>query len=168
MSYISHFKHADDVVSHLNGIVPTIADPLLTVKYIGFVTVAAVTVYELAIKDIFIDFAKKKHKVLGKFTESYFERINGRIKTKVIQEEYLPRFGNKYVDQFKKRLDVAANAHLVAHRRDIRVEYANLITWRNKFAHQGGVNITATYPEVVLAYEDGKEVVRCLAESMRR
>lgn len=168
MAYLSHFKHADDVVTHLNGVVPAIADPLLKVKYIGFVTVAAVTVYELAIKDIFIEFAKKKHKVLGTFTESYFDRINGRIKTRVIQEEYLPRFGDKYVGQFRKKVDAAAAEHLATHRRDIRSAYSNLITWRNDFAHEGKVNTTATYSEVVLAYEDGKEIIRCLAEAMVR
>lgn len=168
MAYRTHFKHADDVVTHLNGVVPTITDPLLTVKYIGFVTVAAVTVYELAIKDIFIAFAKKKHKVLGNFTENYFDRINGRIKTKAIKEEYLPLFGDKYVAQFRKKVDTAAAFHLATYRRDIRSAYSNLITWRNDFAHEGKVNSTATYSEVVLAYEDGKEIIRCLAEAMVR
>lgn len=64
MPYVDHFQHADNVVEHLNGIVPTIADPLLQAKYLGFVSVVAVTVYELAIKTIFIEFAQHKHKVL--------------------------------------------------------------------------------------------------------
>lgn len=168
MAYISHFKHADDVVAHLNSVVPAITDPLLKVKYIGFVTVAAVTVYELAIKEIFVEFSKKKHKVLGNFTESYFNRTNGRIKTQIICDEYLPRFGDKYVGQFKKKVDAAAAAHFANHRRDIQSAYSNLIIWRNDFAHEGKVNTTATYAEVVLAYEDGKEIIRCLAEAMVR
>ena len=52
MPYLDHFQHADDVVTHLNSVVPTIPDPLLRAKYVGFVSVAAVTVYELAIKEI--------------------------------------------------------------------------------------------------------------------
>ena len=152
----------------MNSVVPAITDPLLKVKYIGFVTVAAVTVYELAIKDIFVEFAKKKHKVLGNFTESYFDRINGKIRTNVIQNEYLPRFGEKYANQFKKKVTAAANAHLATHRRDIRSAYTNLIIWRNDFAHEGKFNTTATYQEVVIAYEDGKKIIQCLAEAMVR
>jgi|ERR1017187_3735437 hypothetical protein len=168
MPYRRHFKHADDIVSHLNLVVPTISDPLLRVKYVGFVTVAAITVYELAIKEIFITFAKKKHKVLGTFTERHFDRINGRIKTKMIEDEYLPHFGDKYVLRFRKCLKKAAADYLKAHKRDIRSAYSNLITWRNDFAHGGNFNATATYAEVVQSYEDGKEIVRCLAKIMVR
>ncbi|MFA6014115.1 MAG: HEPN domain-containing protein [Gallionellaceae bacterium] len=168
MSYLDHFKHADDVITHLNTLVPAITDPLLRVKYTGFVTVVAVTVYELAIKEIFIKFAQKKHSVFGNFTESYFERINGRIKTDDIKKEYLKKFGAKYVVKFKKKVDGAAKHYLTAHRRDIRSAYSNLITWRNEFAHEGNLNSTATYAEVVQSYEDGKEVIRCLYETMVR
>ncbi len=79
MAYANHFRHADDVIAHLNTVVPTITDPLLVAKYSGFAAVAAVTVYELAIKEIFCEFGRRKHKILGNFTESYFDRINGRI-----------------------------------------------------------------------------------------
>lgn len=168
MPYTDHFRHADDVVAHLNGVVPGLPDPLLRVKYVGFVTVAAVTVYEMAIKDIFIEFARKKHKVLGQFTESYFDRINGRIKISVIQDDYVAKFGRKYVDQFRAKLATEAGLHLAAHRRDIKSNYANLILWRNDFAHEGRLAANATYPEVVTAYEDGKLVIKCLAEAMVR
>lgn len=168
MTYTDHFKHADDVVSHLNSIVPGITDPLLQVKYVGFVAVASVTVYELAIKEIFIEFANRKHKVLGTFIESYFERINGRIKVKVIQDDYIKKFGDKYNEKFKKKLEKASKSYLTTHRRDICSSYSNLITWRNDFAHEGKINSTTTYQEVVQAYEDGKEVIHCLASSMTK
>ncbi len=168
MPHRAQFKHADDIIGHLNTIVPAISDPLLQAKYVGFVTIAAVTVYELAIKDIFIRFAQKKHKVLGHFTERHFERINGRIKADIIEKEYLSRFGDKYVRRFKTRLKKVATAHLRAHRRDIRSAYSNLITWRNDFTHGARFSATATYAEVVQAYEDGKEIIRCLAEAMVR
>ena len=168
MHYTDHFKHADDVIAHLNGVVPGLPDPLLQVKYVGFVTVAAVTVYEMAIKGIFIDFARKKHKVLGQFTENYFDRINGRIKIAVIQDDYVAKFGRKYVDRFKSKLADEARRHLAVHRRDIKSNYANLIVWRNDFAHEGRLATNATYPEVVAAYEDGKLVIKCLAEAMIR
>ena len=58
MSYLNSFQHADDVIAHLNTVLPTIADPMLKAKYTGFAAVAVVTVYEIAIKEIFINFAK--------------------------------------------------------------------------------------------------------------
>ncbi len=168
MPYTDHFRHADDVVAHLNGVVHGLSDQLLRAKYVGFVTVAAVTVYEIAIKDIFLDFARKKHKVLGQFTESYFDRINGRIKISVIQDDYVAKFGEKYVKQFNNKLKTEADIHLKAHKRDIRTSYANLILWRNTFAHEGRLASNATYQEVVTAYQDGKLVIKCLADAMVR
>lgn len=168
MPYSDHFLHADDVVAHLNIIIPTIADPLLTPKYVGFVSVAAVTVYELAVKDIFIEFAKKKHKLLGNFTEAYFEKINGRIRLQVIVDDYIGKFGNKYQVCFRKNIEQRSKEYFRINHRDIRNSYANLITWRNDFAHEGRINSTTTYDEVIKAYEDGKEVIHCLAASMVR
>jgi hypothetical protein len=168
MAYHIHFQHADDVVAHLNTIIPGLTDPLLQSKYVGLMAVAAITVYELAIKTIFIDFGKKKHKVLGSFTENYFNRINGRITLKNIKDDYVIKFGNKYLHRFEKTIDQKAKQYLSIHRRDIRSSYANLIIWRNDFAHEGRFNTTATYQEVVQSYEDGKEIIHCLAQTMNR
>lgn len=168
MPYTSNFQHADDIVEHLNTIVPELTDPLLRIKYVGFVAVAAVTVYEMAIKSIFIDFAVKKHKAMGNFTEAYFERINGRIKIVNIREDYIIRFGERYLKRFEMKLERCSNDYLRRHRRNIISSYSNLIKWRNDFAHEGIIRATATYPDVVQAYEDGKEIIRCLAETMTR
>lgn len=168
MSYANHFRHADDVIVHLNSVMPNISDPLLKAKYVGFVSVAAVTVYEQAIKEIFIDFASRKHQVLGNFTESFFSRINGRIKIKVIHDEYISRFGEKYQIRFSKNLQKASKSYLQQHLRDMKNSYTNMITWRNDFAHEGRMNSTTTYAEIVQAYTDGKEVIHCLAQTMTR
>ncbi|WP_338431656.1 HEPN domain-containing protein [Synechococcus elongatus] len=168
MSYVNHFQHADDVITHLNVVMPTIQDALLQAKYVGFVSVVAVTVYEQALKEIFIDFSQRKHKVLGNFTEAYFYRINGKIKIKVIEDEYIIKFGEKYQRRFKRNLEKCSREYLIAHRRDLKSSYSNLITWRNNFAHEGRINSTTTYEEVVQAYKDGKEVIHCLARSMTR
>ena len=168
MAYSDHFIHADDIVNHLNIFVPTISDPLLTAKYVGFVSIAAVTVYELAVKDIFIEFARKKHKLLGNFTEVYFDRINGRIKLKSITDDYIAKFGKKYQIRFNKNIEELSTNYFQTNHRDIKSSYENLITWRNDFAHEGHINSTTTYKEVIQAYEDGKQVIHCLAASMTR
>lgn len=166
MSYKSHFSHADEVISHLNSILPSVNDPYLKAKYVGFVSVAAVTVYELAIKSIFLDFSKKENKILNCFTERYFERINGRIKIKAIQDDYLTKFGDIYLNSFNSEIEVSKINFLRANKRDFQAAYKNLIEWRHQFAHQGTINITATFEEVVQAYEDGKFVIECLAKVM--
>jgi len=168
MAYTDHFKLADDMIAHLNGVMTGISDPFIASRYIGFVAVASVTVYELAIKEIFIDFGEKKHSVLGEFTRKHFERINGRIKTDVIRTEYIACFGNKYVQRFKKRLDAAEKNSLRQQGVSLLSCYSNVITWRNQFAHEGNIPSTVTYPEITKAYETGKEVIKCLAETMKR
>ena len=65
-------------------------------------------------------------------------------------------------------MKVETEKYLIIHRRDIQSSYANLILWRNNFAHEGQLNATASYLDVVNAYKDGKEVIRCLHETMSR
>lgn len=164
--YSAHFRHADDIVEHLNGVVPGLSDPLLAAKYVGFVAVASITVYEVAIKEMFLGFARRKHKVLGVFVESYFDRINGRIGIEKLRLDYLPRFGSEYRPRFEKQLHTVSEAYIKDCGRDIKTAYSNLIAWRNNFSHTGQTNTTATYSEVVQAYEDGKHVISCLSKSL--
>lgn len=165
MPYADNYRHADDIVQHLNGIVPVLNDALLQAKYTGFVTVAAVTVYEMAVKDLFIEFARNQNAVFGTFAESIFERINGRIRLEDLRT-YACRFGKTHEDDFAARLAEASSDHLAVHKRDLRANYNNLILWRHDFAHAGRINAAATYPEACQAYEDGKLVIKCLAKSM--
>lgn len=168
MAYLDHFKHADDVITELNNYVPLLTDPLVKIKYVGFVAIVSITVYELAVKDIFIQFSKIKNKTFGTFVEKYFDRINGKIKINIIQDDYIKKFGDKYVNKFKNILKKESINYLKLNRRDFQSSYSNLITWRNDFAHEGKINQNATYDEAVQAYEDGKQVLHCLAKCMVR
>lgn len=168
MSYANNFRLADELIVHLNPVVSPITDQFIASRYVGFVSVAAATVYELAIKEIFCSFGQQKHKVLGTFTAKYFDRINGRIKYKALHEEYVALFGEKYVRRFKNSV-VAKDKEILRQRgRSILTSYQNIITWRHQFAHEGQVPTYATYAEAVEAYEIGKEMIHCLASSMQR
>lgn len=167
MPYASHFQLADDIITHLDTVVGGIADPFVQSRYIGFVAISSATVYELAIKDIFCDFSQKKHKILGTFVSSYFDRINGRIKTKILKKDYIPRFGDKYLKRFQKKLDEKEKEYLRTQGISILSAYNNVIEWRNQFAHEGKVPNTVTYTEITRAYRNGKVVIDCLAETMR-
>jgi len=155
------------MISHLDTVIGGISDAFISSRYVGFVAIAAVTVYELAIKEIFCDFGTQKHKVLGTFTQAYFDRINGRIKIKIVRNDYISRFGKKYVTRFNKKLEDTERQFLKIQRVSVKSSYNNIIEWRNQFAHEGVVPSVATYIEVTKAYEYGKEVIKCLAETMR-
>ena len=168
MPYSVHFKLTDDLIQHLDPVLAGLNDPFIESRYTGFLAVSSVTVLELAMKTIFIRFATAKHKVLGHFCTQHFDRINGRIGIKVIEDDYLHRFGQKYQVRFKRQLDALEQRSLISVGVSIKTSYGNLITWRNEFAHEGNVPANASYAEVKRAYECGKDVMHCLAQCMRR
>lgn len=168
MGYSDHFKLTDDLISHLDGFVGGVADPFIASRYVGFVAIAATTVYELAIKDIFIEFCEKKHKVFGHFTSVHLGRLNGRIRTDELQGNHISRFGERYVKRYKKLRDETEQRYLRTKGVSVLASYNNLIEWRNQFAHQGQIPTTPSYLEVTAAYENGKQIVHCLAKTMTR
>lgn len=146
----------------------SIPDPFVKSRYIGFVAVSAVTAYEQAIKEIFIDFANKKHKVLGNFSKAFFHRINGRIKRDEIKKEYAAKFGEKYANNFDKLVNKKEEEILRTQRVSVKSAYTNIINWRNDFAHEGRIPTTPTYEEVKKTYELGKHIIDCLSAAMVR
>lgn len=163
-----HFADADLYVKHLSENPNVALDAFIASRHVGFVAVSAVTVYEIALKNIFMDFGAKKHVVLGNFTKVRFDRINGRIAYKVIWEEYIKMFGDKYVVRFKKKIANAEKEALRKRGRSIVTSYNNIVTWRNAFAHEGRTPENVTLVEVVESYQEGKNILRCLASSMVR
>ncbi|MGI9250349.1 MAG: HEPN domain-containing protein [Pseudohongiellaceae bacterium] len=167
MAYHSHFSRTDDLIEHLNKVVPPVENPLLQLQYVGFVSVTAVAVYELAIKTIFVDFSKQKHHIFGNFVESYFDRLNGRIRVQDIVDDKITKFGKKYVDRFQEKLKKREADFRKENKRDCKSAYENIIHCRNHFAHGNLSGVNGTYQEVVQAYRDGKEVIHTLDETMR-
>lgn len=168
MPYHEHFVLADDMIAHLDSVVENVVDPFIASRYVGFVAVAAVTVYELAIKDVFIDFGAKKHKVFGVYAQSNFNRINGRIKLGHLRDDYIRSFGERYKKRFDAKLEDADGQAVRTDHISIRASYSNIITWRNSFAHEGILPTSPTYAEVTTAYRYGKRVIDCLADAMTR
>lgn len=168
MAYHDHFRLADDLISHLDTVIGGVSDSFISSRYVGFVAVAGTTVYELAIKDIFLEFSAKKHKVFGVFATRFFERLHGRIKTGEIRNNYLPRFGDRYTRRYKKLEEQTENKFLRDHGKSVLSSYNNIIEWRNQFAHQGEIPTTPSYREVTSAYQVGKEIIHCLAKALQR
>ena len=168
MAYQDHFKLADDLIAHLNGLISNVIDPFIASRYAGLIAVTGTTVYELAIKDILISFSERKHRLFGRFVGKHYERLNGRIKTRDLKENHILRFGDRYLKRFKNVMETAEKDSLRRNRISILSSYNNVIEWRHQFAHEGNIPTTATYPEVVRAFEAGKEVIHCLYKAMQR
>lgn len=159
---------ADDFIVHLDEVMVAIADPYLQSRYLGFVALTAVTVFELAIKEVICDFSAKKHKVLGNLARDKMDKINGRIKLDNLKKEFIRPFGEKYLINFEKSIDKKENESLRTGFGSIKSSYGNIIQWRHDFVHQGRPPATTNYEEMKRSYSRGKEVIHCLHESMKR
>lgn len=167
MPYTDKFVPTDNLITQLSPIIAGVADPLVRASYAGFLSVSAITVYELAIKDIFIDFADKKHGVFGTVIENHFSRINGQIKISELRGKHISLFGGKYLKRFDKEFKRKENASLAGTPSiSLTAQYSNLIICRHQFVHGGAPTLTAN--EVMDAYNYGKEVIHCLNFAMRR
>lgn len=164
--YTDHFQLNDDLIQHLDSVLSQNRDAFMERRYVGFLSVSSVTVLELCVKSIFNDFATTQHPILSTFCATHFNRINGRIGLDHIKNEYLPRFGSIYVDQFKTEIDQLEKQGLQELRMSYKGDYTNLITWRNEFTHGGHLPTNATYSDVKRAYESGKRVMQCLAAAL--
>ena len=168
MAYVDRYPLADDLITHLNGVISPALDPFLTTRYVGFVCVSAVTVVELAVRDILIEFASKKHRVFGVFCQDSYERLNGRVSLKDLRDLHIKRFGGKYLVRFNKLLAAEERRELLASGRSASASFGNLVTWRHVFAHQGVLPANASYLEAKQGFELGKQVLRCLDQALQR
>lgn len=166
MPYTNRFISTDDLITHLNTFIGAITDGVILSSYAGFLAVSSVTVYELAIKDIFSEFAYKKKNSFGTFVESHFEKINGRIKLSNLKEEHISSFGAKYLNRFNRDLDRKDVLSISTGSGSIKSSYGNLINCRHSFVHRG--TPTLTIPEIMRCYQQGKEVIHSLNTSMVR
>ena len=166
MMFEKRFESADEFITHTDKLIGAISDPLLQQKYLGFIAVNAVTVYELAIKDIIFNFCGNTHDILLSFSKAVFNRTNGRISIDDLRNRHLSKFGDSYVRKFECVLEDRETELLSLGKGSIKSSYGNIISWRNKFAHEGEIPVTPNYSEVKSAYSLGKQVIYCLDKSL--
>lgn len=166
MPYTNRFIATDNVIANLTPNLSTISNPAILASYAGFLSVSSITVYELAIKDIFSDFATKKHVVFGHFVEKYLSRINGRIQLNDLKSNQIKPFGTRYLQRFEQSINSKETHYLMTVGKSLQSSYGNLIICRHEFVHQG--NPTLTIKEVIDNYYLGKEIIHSLFDSMKR
>jgi RiboL-PSP-HEPN len=168
MPFEDRFLLSDDYLSHVDVMMASIADDFIKTRYLGFVTVSAVTAFELAIKDIVFRFSDEKHRALGELARSKFDRLNGQIKLSDIRDKHISCFGKKYSIKFDKQLALEEADALKNRQGSIKSSYGNLIIWRHKFVHEGVWPGTATYGDIRRSYEHGKRLIRCIDRALVR
>lgn len=167
MNYQNRFLPVDLLIAQLVPLSsPSGVDPLVLSSMAGIVAVEAVTAYELAIKDIFQDFAQRKHMVFGNFVKSTYNRLNGRIKYQEIKDNMVKSYGDKYLRRFVSKIQSKNNLILATEHVDLIQTYDSLVLGRHAFVHSG--NLTMTLPEAIHYYTIGKQVIMVLDETMKR
>lgn len=166
MAYLNRFNGLDILITQITpfGQIQGI-DPMVLSSLAGIVAVEAVTAYELAVKDIFEEFARKKNKVFGNFVKTTHVRLNGRIEYKDIKE-MVKAYGEKYHARFVANKEKKTQIVLASEGVDLVQTYNNLVECRHQFVHRGVM--TVTIQEAIIYYRIGKQLIIALDETMRR
>lgn len=166
MANRAEFGSIDLLISQLEPMAQTGIDPLILSSWAGLVAVQAVTAYELSIKKICEEFARRKHKVFGSFVKSSYARLNGHISYKALRDGIVKPYGEKYLKRLVKNKDSKTALIMASERVDLVQTYDNLITCRNKFVHAG--MLTLSFSEAVKYYRIGRNLIDVLDETMKR
>lgn len=166
MAYTSRFASVDLLISQLQPLVQPGTDPLVLSSWAGLVAVKAVTAYELAIKDIFEDFAKGKHKVFGTFVKAAYKKLNGRITYGDVKDGLVKPYGDKYSKKLVQKKDAKTTEIMASNGVDLVTTYNNLIECRHQLVHAGTFNMA--FDEAVQSYQIGKKLIEVFDETMKR
>lgn len=157
MAYTDKFQPTDELINEINTLKPHISSIALP-KFTGAISVSAVTSYELAIKDILIDYASSKHHLFGGFIQNYLSRLNGKINIPDLKNE---------IKKFDNILATNLETEITAVEKDepsVRSCYQNLIQGRHSYVHAN--QITLSYDECIQDYELGKKIIDALHKVM--
>ena len=162
------FSQSDLALAHLDTYVSGISDPFIVSRYTGYVAVTAVTAFEINIREKIFEFCRKKHNVFGNFADAYFAKTNAKVKTRQLQDDYLNKFGLRYVNRYKRKMEDLEQVHLRDYRKSLKGSYNNLVQWRHDFVHDGKLPDYATYADACDAYVHGKKVIEAFFETLVR
>lgn len=162
MAYTDKFKPADDLFSTFSSSINNFNDDLKS-KITGFLTVSAVTCYELAVKDILIDFATSRHVEFGNFMMNHLKRINGNIKIKDLKD-LINNFGDHYKSDYEDQLKSCEQLLPPPQRFSMRDNYNSLILCRHSFVHAN--NVTLSFQECRDYYAIGKNIIKALSQTL--
>ncbi len=117
----------------------------------GAIAVMSSATFELCIKEILYDFSQKRDVVFGAYVRNNYAKLNGRIQTDDLKNDFLKKCGGLFKDRFQDELDRIKNQAKQSGQRDPAESYNSLVMHRHKFAHELNTQIS---------YEDVKEIYR--------
>ena len=158
------FSDSDLFIKYIKDTANSTDDDFITSRYVGFIAVSAVTIYEINVKQLLKEFANKTHPMLGNFASIAFDKLNARNCRDDI-EKYLKHFGEEYSNRFKIMIDDKEDELVKVG--SVKGSYASLLTWRHQFVHDGTLPNQATFNESLKAYELGKEVIVVLQQTLQ-
>lgn len=158
MTYKQKFRATDELIGSMIKLMSTL-DQDTQSKFTGFFSVSAITVYELAIKEIIIDYAEHCHCDYGYFMGNHLSRLNGRIRIEDLKKG-VKNLGDRYENRFKNRLEKEKRNIYGKYEKDLCNSYNNLIQCRHSYVHAGNINLT--FRECIDDYMIGKHVIKCL------
>lgn len=163
MCYSDLFEISDAYIKHSELVVVHIADPIIISRYTGFAATNAVTMYELAVKRLLVQYCMSQHPLLGNVAENIFSRVNGKIKIDDIKKNFLSKIDHKLSLRFEEVIFEWESAILISTGKSIRNSYNNIIQWRHDFVHSGHPPLNATLKETIESYYAGKCIIECLS-----
>lgn len=166
MCYADLFEISDAYIKHSELAVAHIADPIIISRYTGFAATNAVTMFELAVKRLLIQYCARQHPLLGTMAENIFSKINGRIKIDDLKGNFLSKIDPSLIRSFETNLSQWEPAMLASSGKSIRSSYNNIIQWRHEFVHSGHPPAHATLKETIESYYAGKCVIECLSMAL--
>lgn len=164
--YAPHLKRAEDLTANVLSFAPP-AGPqwdAFRADLAGLLAIAYVAAFENCVKAIFIAFGTTTNPILGAVTEHHFQKLASKIHWDFLGDGYAAQFGQVYKTEYLKFLSAREAAVLAANQVSMKETYANILTWRHKFAHEG-VMLT-TLEEVTAAYPVAKGVIEALDSAM--
>ena len=164
--YAHHLQRAEDLTANVLKFAPPPGPEgdAFRADLAGLLAIAYVAAFENCVKTIFISFGTATNPILGTVTEHHFEKLASKIHYDFLGDGYALQFGHVYKAKYLKCLNAEEAAVLAASQVSMKEAYANMLTWRNKFAHEG-VMLT-TLEEVTAAYPMAKRVIAALDSAM--
>ena len=164
--YAPHLKRAEDLTATVLKFAPPPGPEgdAFRADLAGLLAIAYVAAFENCVKAIFIAFGTAKNPILGTVTEHHFQKLASKIHYDFLGDGYAAQFGQVYKAEYLKCLSANEVTVLAASQVSMKGAYANILTWRHKFAHEG-VMLT-TLEEVTAAYPAAKHVIQALDSAM--
>jgi hypothetical protein len=164
--YAPHLKRAEDLTANVLKFAPPPGPEgdAFRADLAGLLAIAYVAAFENCVKAIFIAFGTATNPILGSVTEHHFQKLASKIHYDFLGDGYAVQFGQAYKAEYLKCLNAQEAQVLAASQVSMKGAYANILTWRHKFAHEG-VMLT-TLEEVTAAYPTAKRVIEALDSAM--